>query len=318
LAAIVEDGSGSGIAAFEMAANDANNRVPVMSAMPPAANALVARALVLASGVIKERLTTSSLARSGTILALPLKDANASARRDSPVARFARWIPPEQVVLAAEHATRGEAPLRIVVPVLITKGAVPDQIWNVFAEAQLLAPIDALINPCDDASRDQYRAFLRSAVQVAKDDPTRDAAIWEHAKLLESRGGIDRLAYASQRQAFAGTIGTPIQARGLDSLAPTESRECKLPWRAFFRNDKLAYYQQGVNWLREALNYPSLSEESKEATNHAAACLAYAFRQPKGETPTCGERTSGGWNAYYAPFLPAAVIHSGATSADRR
>ena len=50
LAAIVEDGSGSGIAAFEMAANDANNRVPVMSAMPPAANALVARALVLASG----------------------------------------------------------------------------------------------------------------------------------------------------------------------------------------------------------------------------------------------------------------------------
>jgi hypothetical protein len=204
------------------------------------------------------------------------------------------------------------------VPVLITKGAVPDQIRNVFAEAQLLAPIDALINPCDDASRDQYRAFLRSAVQVAKVDPARGAAIWEHAKLLESRGGTGRLAYAAQRQAFAEMIGTPTRALGLDSLAPLESGECKLPWRSSFRNDKLAYYQQGVNWLREALKAPSTSEESKEATNNAAVCLAYAFRQRQGETPTCGEKTSGGWTAYYAPFLPAAVINSGATSAGRR
>ena len=120
--------------------------------------------------------------------------------------------------------------------------------------------------------------------------------MWEHAKMLESQAGISRRAYAEQR-------GRVEAAFGLPERPPKRAGECKLPWRSFFRNDKLAYYQQGVNWLRDAFDAVD-DDASRTALAQAAVCLGKAFREWQGGESTCGERTSGGWTEVTRRFSP--------------
>ena len=223
--------------------------------------------------------------------------------------RLAKWWRELGSVHAGETPAR--PPLESVLPILVTKGVTRprlDELLAAFKRALLAAPIDALINPCDLKEQTNYRAFLRSAIGDVNSEFARLSALWEHASMLAERREPDADEYLKQRARLEEQGVTQAKrqelVRALHEAHPVTA--CRVTKRSGFSGN-VAYYQRGVQRLRDAINEPSIDRGSAPF-EEAASCLQLAFKEQ--QTPTCGAKVSGMWSTYYAPYLALAVLEA--------
>ncbi len=230
-------------------------------------------------------------------------------------------------VAAAAEPIHNQRPLPGVTPILFTKGDVPAPILVATRTAILEAAIDASINPCMSAQQDVYRSFLLAAMTDALKTPV-EVALWEHGTLLASRKDADPHYKEEKANAESALVRSLATGATLDeTLAQAtaslekdyDDTQCRAPKRYwFFQPGRFAYYQYGVRRLRDALAARPVDTAST-AFKDAANCLKAAFvhHDRLGRTPTCGDRLSGMWTTYHAPYMAWAVIEAERMNARR-
>jgi hypothetical protein len=309
---VLEDGSGSSVSALiDAATNDSSGEIriePVNFEVRPDKPQVAASALsVPTNSVLPRNLATAASTLPQRTLILAFADLEPDRRRpEGPSSVFAFFFPAPS---AQTRQRPSFAPKRVSVPVLVSSTALPADLHEAFGYAKLAAPVDGLLNPCRFDSEPAYRAFLRAAVAAAAPAPERALAIWEHGELLKGRGlstGHYSLSAARLTESLGETKLDWLESRMSERAS---GAVCPAPKRSLFRNNKLAYYEYGVELLREAL-YTNAVTKDPLVVKEAAACLWRAFRERDGRKPSCGESLNGMWTTYYAPFLPAAVIES--------
>ncbi len=230
-------------------------------------------------------------------------------------------------VAAAAEPLHSQRPLPGVTPVLYTMGDVPTEILIATRTAILGAAVDGSINPCMSLQQDVYRSFLLGAMSDTLKIPVQ-IALWEHGTLLDSRNDADQRYHAEKENAdyaLATRLAKGASLRealdqatsALENIA--DETQCRAPKRYwFFQPGRVAYYQYGVRRLRDALAATPVNPGS-EAFKDASNCLKAAFvhRDRLGREPTCGDRLSGMWTTYYAPYMAWAVIEAERMNAPR-
>lgn len=315
---VIEDGTGTSIDRLYQAANNPDDVVsilPVSLPRPVGLSATGINALLVQPQFVDSPWRDRSQAATGgdTAIVFSTADAPAGPQPDDKPSSFVARI---MTKLLGEPARAAERPpLPVVSPILVTKGEVAPEVVDAVRHAMLAAPLDALINPCRDRDNHErlYRSFLRGAIGSATRDPLLTAVMWEHAALLQSRSPSEA-SFARQRRHLEESLGESQRVQLVEAfLAAHKGGECHVPRRGIFRNGKLAYYQYSIERLREVLaaspsTPASATNPASALLNEAAACLREAFGQSA--LPTCGEPLSGMWTAYYAPYLPMAVIET--------